>query len=390
MNTKQWLFILLIIAMIGASIAVSFMSKGSPSQNTSTVSQTAPLNQTTVANTTQSSASSTTTTTATQQTVELYVSHWGFSWNIINETVIKPFEQKYNVKVVLISGTTADRYSKLVAGSQPVPDLIFLPDYYAYMAAQKGLLEELNFSKIGNYNQLAPFIKESFSNSALSKYAVPHTIQDLIIIYRGDRHAPISSIKDIWRGDFNGTIYLPDITTTSGPMFLILTSIAYGGNLSYMDPAFNVIKSNRASIATFYTSSAALTSALERGEAEVAVGLRYQLGAIQGLNKTMQGSLLYTVPSEGSVFEFNVMAIPKNAAHKDLAYALMDFWLSTEIQQKLAERGVDAPVNVNVSLPPDNYFNYMSQIKKPIYVLPEVLSANLQSWISKWKEQIAG
>lgn len=385
MNTKQWLYILLIIAMIGASIALIMMGGKGGTPQTTTTSAT-----TTTSTTTSAQQSTTTTTTGSQQVVELYVSHWGFSWDKINETVIKPFEQKYNVKVVLISGTTADRYSKLVAGSQPVPDLIFLPDYYAYMAAQKGLLEELNFSKISNYNQLAPFIKESFSKSNLSKYAVPHTIQDLVIIYRGDKHSPVSSIKDIWRGDFNGTIYLPDITTTSGPMFLILTSLAYGGNLSYMEPAFSIIKSNRASIATFYTSSAALTSAFERGEADIAVGLRYQLGALQGLNSTLHGSLLYVVPSEGSIFEFNVMAIPKNAAHKDLAYALMNFWLSSEVQQKLAESGVDAPVNANVSLPPNNYFNYMSQITKPIYVLPEVLSANLQTWINEWKEKIAG
>lgn len=380
MTSKQLIYLTLIIAtvLIGAAL-ISIQQKAPPT--TTTKPETTPP----IITTTQQ-----TTTTTSQQPVEIYVSHWGFAWDKINEIVIKPFEQKYNVKVILISGTSADRYSKLVSGAQPIPDVIFLPDYYAFMASQKGLLEPLNYSKIPNYMKLATFIRITFEQSNLSKYAVPHTIQDLVIIYRGDRHANVSSIKDIWRSDFNGTIILPDITTTSGPMFLILTSIAYGGNISNVEPAFNVVKSHKSAILTFYTTSAGLTSALERGEADIAVGLRYQLGSLQGLNSTLQGKLLYTIPSEGSIFELNVIAIPKNATHKELAYQLINFWLSTEIQQKLAEKGVDAPVNAEVSLPADSYFNYANQIKKPIYVMPEILSSYLQSWINEWKEKIAG
>lgn len=381
---KSLLFIAVIVLIVIA-IGIGTLTLRRPSQ-------TPTPTQTTIVETTTPETSPTPTppTTPTpSQPVELYVSHWGFAWDTINEVVIKPFEQKYNVKVVLISGTTADRYSKLVSGAEPTPDLVFLPDYYMYRAAKAGLLEELDYSKIPNAVKLADFIRQNYFESDLSKYAIPHTIQDMIIIYRSDKHPPVTSIKDLWRDDFKGLVLLPYITTTTGPMFLVLTNIAYGGNLTDMEPAFEVLETHKDYVVTYYTKSAEFNSVLERGEAEIAVGLRYQLGAVQGLNQTLSGKLSYVIPSEGSIFVFNVMAIPKNAKNKELAYKLIDFWLSTEVQQKLAEKGVDAPVNKEVVLPPEHYYNYMGQISRPIYLLPEVLAENLENWTSQWKARLS-
>ena len=34
----------------------------------------------------------------------LVISHWGFAWDEIEEIVIRPFEEEYNCKVVLVPG----------------------------------------------------------------------------------------------------------------------------------------------------------------------------------------------------------------------------------------------------------------------------------------------
>ncbi|MEM4489042.1 MAG: extracellular solute-binding protein [Desulfurococcaceae archaeon] len=134
---------------------------------------------------------------------KLYVSHWGFGWDLIKELIVKPFEEKYNVEVVLISGTTSERYTKLVNQVEPIPDVIFLPDYYAYMATQKGLLMEIDPNKLSNYNEIHSFIRDGLPEY-IKYYGVPHTLQDLGLAYRKDRHEPITSWKDIWRADFRG------------------------------------------------------------------------------------------------------------------------------------------------------------------------------------------
>jgi|GEM_PF-591567 len=393
MVSKIGSLVIVVIVIAVVAIAGVFLLRGGQSpiaQPTATETRTTTSFNTSTSSPTAISATTTNTNrTSTNATkVTLYISHWGFSWDQINSIVIEPFEKKYNVDVVLLSGTSADRYAKLVEGAQPTPDIIFLPDYYAYMAASKGLLEELNTSRLSNYGKIAPFILESYSQSKLSKYAVPHTIQDMVLVYRSDKHAPVSSITDVWRNDFSGFVLLPYITATSGPMMLTLMNLALNGSINDPTPALQAIKDHKSSVATFYTSSAQFSSMFERGEAEIGVGLRYQLGALQGLNQTLGGKLAYAIPKEGSIFVLNVMAIPKNSTHKDLAYALMDFWLSAEVQQKLAESGVDAPVNSEVSLPPGHFFNYSGQIVKPIYLLPETLASNLANWTALWKQYL--
>ncbi len=318
----------------------------------------------------------------------LVISHWGFAWSKIKKIVIEPFEKKYNVKVELVSGRTAERYAKLVEGAEPIPDVIFLPDYYMYRAAKKGLLEELDLSKIPNYNKLYKFIRDALSQSEVSKYGVPHTIQDVLLFYRSDLHKPVTSVKDLWRPEFKGYIALPGITTTTGPLFLVLVSIAYGGSVDNVEPGLKALEQLKDGIVTFYLRSADLMSLFERGEIHIAPGLRYQIGALQGVNKTLGGVIRYVIPKEGSIFTLNLMAIPKNAKNKDLAYKLIDFWLSTEVQRKLGEAGVDAPINAEAKLPPEHYYNIEGVTKNPIYVKPEILASKLEKWIDEWKARI--
>jgi len=112
----------------------------------------------------------TTTTPTTKMPTEkrkLYVSHWGFGWDLIDKLVIKPFEEEYNVEIILISGTTSERYTKLVKGVEPIPDVIFLPDYYAYRAIQQGLLIRLDLSKLQNYQYIYDFIREQLPSCLL-------------------------------------------------------------------------------------------------------------------------------------------------------------------------------------------------------------------------------
>lgn len=319
---------------------------------------------------------------------ELVISHWGFGWDNINKIVIEPFEKKYNVKVVLISGTTAERYAKLAEGAEPIPDIVFLPDYYMYRAAKEGLLDELDLSKISNYNKIYKFIRDALAQSEVSRYGVPHTIQDMLLFYRSDIYKPVVSVKDLWRPEFRGYIALPDITTTSGPLFLTITSVAFGGSVENAEPGFKALEQLKGGVVTFYTRSADLNSLFERKEIYIAPGLRYQAGSLQNINTTLGGVIKYVIPEEGSIFTLNLMAIPKGAKHKDLAYKLIDFWLSTEVQKELAEAGVDAPINAEVKLPQGHYFDIEGVTKKPIYIKPEILASKLQEWIDEWKARV--
>uniref|UniRef100_A0A7C5KDT2 ABC transporter substrate-binding protein n=1 Tax=Thermodesulfobium narugense TaxID=184064 RepID=A0A7C5KDT2_9BACT len=316
----------------------------------------------------------------------IYVSHWGFGWDQIKKIVIEPFESKYNVKIVLISGTTSERFTKLTTKAEPVPDVIFLPDYYTYQAQQKGLLIKLDLSKISNYEKVYKVLRDQIPKS-LAEYGVPFTIQDLALAYRTDRHSKISSWKDMWRDDFKGKVLMPTITATSGPMALVMTSLAYGGSIEDVEPGFKALEALKKDIVTFYSRSSDPQTLFERGEVEIAPVLRYNWAPLKNLSVPVD--IIY--PVEGSLYVLNMISVVNGSKNIDLAYKLIDFWLSTEIQKNLALAGVDAPINSEVSLPSDHPFNISPVFNnKPLYLNPEVLAKNLKSWVDAWKSRVEG
>lgn len=312
---------------------------------------------------------------------KLYVSHWGFGWDLIRELVIKPFEDKYNVEVVLISGTTSERYTKLINRVEPIPDIVFFPDYYTYMLARQGLLMEINLSRLANYNEIYPFIREQLPEY-VKYYGVPHTIQDLGIAYRSDLHPPVISWKEIWREDFRGKIIWPVMTATSGPMALVMTSLAFTGELYNTNEAFNYLVRLKPYILAYYTRSGDPQLYFERGETEIAPILRYNWGPLKNLSLPIE----IVCPVEGSVFVLNMISIVKGTENIDIAYKFIDHWISEESQRKLAESLVDAPINRRVLLPYGHPFDISCVYNNPVYLDPKVLADNLKSWVEKWRE----
>ena len=313
----------------------------------------------------------------------LYLSHWGFGWDDIKKIVIEPFEKQYNAKITLIAGTTSERFAKLSTKAEPIPDLVFLPDYYTVQAAEKGLLMKLDLTKISNYKKLYKALVDQIPPS-LSNYGVPFTIQDMGLAYRSDKHPKITSWKDMWRDDFKGKILLPTITATSGPMALAMTSLAYGGTMSNVEPGFKNLETLKGSVVTFYSRSSDPQTLFERGEVEIGVVLRYNWAPLQKLAKPVE--IIY--PTEGSMYVLNMISILEGSKNAELGYKLIDFWLSTDIQKGEALAGVDAPVNSEVALATDHPFNIAPVFKKPIYLDPIILAKDLSGWVDTWKKRI--
>lgn len=348
------------MAVIAIAIAVLLVTITPPPTIPTPTPTTTPVTTSPV---TTPTTTPTTPPTTLPEKRKLYVSHWGFGWDLIKELVVKPFEEKYNVEVVLISGTTSERYTKLVNQVEPIPDVIFLPDYYVYMAAQKGLLMMIDLNKLSNYNEIHSFIRDALPEY-IKYYGVPYTLQDLAIAYRKDRHEPVMSWKDIWRADFSGTIIWPTITATSGPMALAMTSLAYTGELYNVDAALRYLVDLKPHIVAFYTRSGDPQLYFERSEAEIAPILRYNWGPLKSLPLPIE----IVCPAEGSVFVLNMISIVNGTRNIDLAYEFINHWISEESQRKLAEALVDAPINQKVVLSPDHPFNLSCVYNKPIYL----------------------
>ena len=145
----------------------------------------------------------------------LYVYNWG---QYISEgddgslDVIAAFEEAYpNIRVQYSTYDSNEiMYSKLSNGGITV-DVIIPSDYMIGRMVQEGMLEELNFSNIPNYQ----YIDDSFKNTSYdpeNKYSVPYTWGTVGIIYNTKYvdEADVTGWELLWNDKYAGKILMFD------------------------------------------------------------------------------------------------------------------------------------------------------------------------------------
>lgn len=145
----------------------------------------------------------------------LYVYNWG---QYISEgddgslDVIAAFEEAYpNIRVQYSTYDSNEiMYSKLANGGITV-DVIIPSDYMIGRMVQEGMLEELNFDNIPNYQ----YIDDAFKNTSYdpeNKYSVPYTWGTVGIIYNTKYvdEADVTGWELLWNEKYAGKILMFD------------------------------------------------------------------------------------------------------------------------------------------------------------------------------------
>ena len=150
-----------------------------------------------------------------EEKITLYVYNWGQYISEGDEDsldVIAAFEEKYpNIRVQYSTYDSNEiMYSKLAAGGITV-DLIIPSDYMIGRMAQEGMLKELNFDNIPNYQ----YVDEAFKNTAYdpdNKYSVPYTWGNVGIIYNTKYvdEADVTGWELLWNEKYAGKILMFD------------------------------------------------------------------------------------------------------------------------------------------------------------------------------------
>ena len=102
--------------------------------------------------------------------------------------------------------------------------------------------------------------------------------------------------------------------------------------------------------------------------------------------------MAWATPKEGQTGGLNVMVMTANNGNEELALQFMDFWLSTPIQQALADALIDSPSNAEVVVSDEVAENltYGADTVKSLDLIPaEVILDNRDSWLDQWNAKVA-
>lgn len=323
---------------------------------------------------------------ATAQNKTLTISWWGYNGEKMDANIIAPFKKLCGCDVVFETGNNADRLNKLKARDGKGVDVIYLTDSYSQLGIEDGLFQKLDRSKLPNISGLYELAQDPQGG-----YGPAYTIGRIGMVYDSAKVTqPITSWNDMWREDLKSSISLPGITTTAGPMMVVLAG-KHAGVDAYADPdaAFEAIEALKPNVVKNYNTGSELVTLLSTGEVTVSVAQDFTLAALQKAVPTVKWAEL----KDGDLATLNTVNIPKGAANVDLAYQFINFILSTEVQQREAETGVDAPVATAVKLQPTEAALWVygpDMVNSLNRVEYDKMNQVKSDWIDRWNEIFGG
>ncbi len=277
---------------------------------------------------------------------ELVVATWGWAEAGL-KTLAADFESKYNCTIVVdpTSGN-GDRLNKLMAEqNDPTADVALLTKSFAQTGNEAGLFEKIDtniVTSIGDLYDIAVNADGYGPCYSLCRYGIMYNADAL---EKAGLPAP-TSYEGLFDDQYAHMVALPDMTSTAGPYMLVAMAEAMGGSQEDVTPAMELMQEKKDNIDLWYSTSSDVVNAFTTGEANIAVFMDINMPSLtdSGLN------MVWVDAAEGSFSAPATANVVKNCKNPELAQLFVEYLISKDTQDKIAEVMNEAPVNKNATM----------------------------------------
>lgn len=261
-----------------------------------------------------------------EETQELRVFNWGA---YIDESVIRQFEQENNARVIYeLFESNEAMYTKLQDGSRY--DVIIPSDYTTQRMREEGLLQEIDYSLIPNYENVLETLKGRHMDPE-NKYTVPYFWGNVGILYNQNT-VDISDLESqgwniLMNQKYKGRLFFYD--SERDAFMVALKALGYSMNTTNeaeVSEAYEWLVEMRQTMDPIYVTDEVLDNMIS-GAKDLAVVYSGDANYILSENPDMA----YFVPEEGTNIWVDAMVIPANAPNAELAHKWINFMLSEDV-----------------------------------------------------------
>ncbi len=251
----------------------------------------------------------------------------------IPDDVVQSFEKETGIKVNETLYTSQDEMlAKVQSSAKDTFDVIMDGSQYYKPLLDKGLIEEIDKTKLKNYGNL----NENYiptKEDPDGKYGVPYLGADLVICYN----------TDTVKGDITGyndlldPAYKDSIVTIEDPRAVVgIALMATGHDIN------DTSEGGLADAATYLSKLKPNIHAFNGDSpktlminGECSVGLIY--GAEAALAMDANPKIKGVYPKEGLYFGFDRLSISKEGKNKDNAYKFIDYLLDAQVSAQISK-----------------------------------------------------
>jgi len=320
---------------------------------------------------------------AQAQEKTLTISVYALAQDEYKQIIYDPFEKVCGCNLVVETGNSVERIAKMEANkANPVVDMAVVSMADALAASRAGLIDKVDTSKLSNFDKLYDIAKDPNKDGM----SVGYTFYATSIAYRSDK-MKIESWADLLKPEYASHIAWPNVTTNQGPPALYMLGQALGKDTPDLKAAIAAVGEKKDEIVTFYEKSSQLVQLMQQEEIWAAPIGRFTWAPFTKLGMP----IAWATPKEGQTGGMNVMVVTKGSKNRDLALQFMDFWLSADVQTKVAEKMIDSPANKEVKLSEAaaNNLTYGEETAKSLKLIPSAVALdNRAGWIKSWNEAV--
>lgn len=267
---------------------------------------------------------------ATDATLNVY--NWG---EYIDLSVLDEFEEQTGIKVNYTTyASNEEMYSKIVSGAASY-DVIIPSEYMISKMIDEGLLAELNFDNIPNYQYIGDEYK-GLDYDPDNLYSVPYTWGTVVIVYNteyvDEEDVEDESIELLWNEKYAGKILMFDNPRDA----FALAHSKLGNSMNTTDPAAWEAAAEELIRQKPIVQAYVMDQVFDKMISEEAYVAPYYAGDALTMMDENE-NLAAFVPVEGANRFFDSMCVLKSSPNKENAEAFINFMCDTETALRNAE-----------------------------------------------------
>lgn len=314
---------------------------------------------------------------------ELVVATWGWTAAQVKE-LSKAFEEQTGCTVIIdeTSGN-ADRLNKITAQrNNPEIDVALMSESFSIIGNADGVFEKLDETVVTNLGNLYDFAVNA------EGYGPCYSLVRYGILYNADAVEAPASYQQLFTDEaYAGLVSIPDMSTTAGPYLLVAMADAMGGSQENVEPAFELMAQNKDAIAQFYATSSDVQTAFTTGEIAVSIFMDMNIPTLRAAGVNAQ----WVDAEEGSFSAAATVNVVKNCPNPELAQLFVNYMISDEIQNQVADVLKEAPTSKNAVMSEDaqTYLAYGEESVAALKVLDwDFINAHKAEWIERFQKEV--
>jgi len=264
-------------------------------------------------------------------TTQLRVYNWQ---EYMDPEVIEMFTEETGIEVLYnVFDTNENMYNKIKNMKGYSYDVIFPSDYMVKKMADEGMLAEINYDNIPNYQ----YINDAYKGMAFDKknlFSVPYIGGTVCIAYNPAYvdESEVNSWDVLWNEKYSGNIFMMDSERDS--IAVALLRLGYSINtkdMNELNEAKDLLIQQKPLVLAYTSDDVKEKMAKEEGW--LAVMWSCDITFVRNLNENIK----FVIPDEGTNIWWDNICILENAEHKEEAEKFIDFLCRPDIALMNAE-----------------------------------------------------